>query len=99
MGFHHVAMAIHDVQANYDFYTQVMGFELVKTVTAPTPEGGFSKHFFYSTGKNEAGEQGVIGQVGDLGLGFGGDDRGDRGGLGAQGRGPGDQTAEKDAEA
>ena len=60
MGFHHVAMAIHDVQANYDFYTKVMGFELVKTVTAPTPEGGFSKHFFYSTGKNEAGEQGMI---------------------------------------
>jgi len=49
--------------------------------------------------RDEAGEQGVIGQVGGLGLGFGGDDRGDRGGLGAQGRGPGDQTAEKDAEA
>ena len=60
MGFHHVAIAINDVQANYDFYTQVMGFELVKTVTAPTPEGGYSKHFFYSTGKNEAGEQGMI---------------------------------------
>jgi catechol 2,3-dioxygenase-like lactoylglutathione lyase family enzyme len=46
MGFHHVAMAIHDVQANYDFNTKVMGFELVNTDTAPTPEGGFSKQFF-----------------------------------------------------
>ena len=37
-----------------------MGFELVKTVTAPTPEGGFSKHFFYSTGTSPSGEQGMI---------------------------------------
>ncbi len=60
MGFHHVAIAIHDTKANYDFYTNVMGFELVKTVTAPTPEGGFSKHFFYSTGTSPSGEQGMI---------------------------------------
>lgn len=60
MGFHHVAFAIRDAQANYDFYTNVMGFELVKTVTAPTPEGGWSKHFFYSTGTSPSGEQGMI---------------------------------------
>jgi len=60
MGFHHVAIAIHDTAANYDFYTRVMGFELVKTVTAPTPEGGWSKHFFYSTGTSPSGEQGMI---------------------------------------
>lgn len=60
MGFHHVAIAIRDTAANYDFYTRVMGFELVKTVTAPTPEGGWSKHFFYSTGTSPSGEQGMI---------------------------------------
>ena len=60
MGFHHVAIAIHDTKANYQFYTEVMGFELVKTVTAPTPEGGYSKHFFYSTGQTGSGEQGMI---------------------------------------
>ena len=60
MGFHHVAIAIHDTRANYDFYTRVMGFELVKVVTAPTPEGGWSKHFFYSTGTSPSGEQGMI---------------------------------------
>ena len=60
MAFHHVAFAMKDARANHDFYTRVMGFELVKTVTAPTPEGGFSKHFFYSTGRNESGEQGMI---------------------------------------
>lgn len=60
MGFHHVAIAIRDTAANYDFYTRVMGFELVKVVTAPTPEGGWSKHFFYSTGSSPSGEQGMI---------------------------------------
>jgi catechol 2,3-dioxygenase-like lactoylglutathione lyase family enzyme len=60
MGFHHVAIAIHDAKANYDFYTNVMGFELVKTVTGPTPDGGWSKHFFYSTGTSDSGEQGMI---------------------------------------
>ncbi len=53
MGFHHVALATRDTSATHDFYTRVMGFELVKVVTAPTPgdHGGWSKHFFYSTGQ------------------------------------------------
>jgi catechol 2,3-dioxygenase-like lactoylglutathione lyase family enzyme len=52
MGFHHVALATRDTAATHDFYTQVMGFTLVKVVTAPTPgeHGGWSKHFFYKTG-------------------------------------------------
>lgn len=53
MGFHHVALATRDTAATHEFYTNVMGFELVKVVTAPTPgdHGGWSKHFFYATGQ------------------------------------------------
>ena len=52
MAFHHVAFATNDTEATHRFYTDVMGFELVKVVTAATPGGGdgYSKHFFYSTG-------------------------------------------------
>ena len=54
MGFHHVALATKDTAATNDFYTRVMGFQLVKVVAAPTPgdKGGWSKHFFYDTGAN-----------------------------------------------
>ncbi len=52
MGFHHVALATHDTAATHTFYTEVMGFELAKVVAAPTPTGGWSKHFFYETGGN-----------------------------------------------
>lgn len=50
MGFHHVALATRDAAATDRFYTEVMGFRLVKVVAAPTPSGGWSKHFFYDTG-------------------------------------------------
>lgn len=63
MGFHHVALATNDTVATHHFYTDVMGFELVKVVAAPTPnEGeGFSKHFFYSTGTaSDSGDPGMI---------------------------------------
>ena len=52
MGFHHVALATRDTAATHRFYTEVMGFELVKVNVAPNPgeHGGWSKHFFYSTG-------------------------------------------------
>jgi hypothetical protein len=33
----------------YRFYTEAMGFELVKAVVNPTPEGGWAKHVFYDT--------------------------------------------------
>lgn len=50
MGFHHVALATPDIEATHRFYTEAMGFELVKAVVAPTPEGGWAKHVFYDTG-------------------------------------------------
>ncbi len=52
MGFHHVAVAARDLDATHRFYTEVMGFTLVKTVAAPTgsPGGGWAKHLFYDTG-------------------------------------------------
>jgi len=55
MGYHHVAMATTDLEASHRFYTEVMGFELVKTVVAPTgsPGGGWAKHVFYDTGGGE----------------------------------------------
>lgn len=52
MGFHHVAMACRDTEANHRFYTESMGFELVKVVVGKTPGGGWAKHFFYETGGN-----------------------------------------------
>ena len=36
MGFHHVALATRDLAATHAFYTEAMGFELVKAVVAPT---------------------------------------------------------------
>ena len=54
MPFHHLALATRDTKANHEFYTSAMGFELVKIVALPTPQGdGFSKHFFYDTGGGE----------------------------------------------
>jgi catechol 2,3-dioxygenase-like lactoylglutathione lyase family enzyme len=51
MAFHHVAVATRDLAATHRFYTETMGFELVKTVVAPTPgDHGWAKHVFYDTG-------------------------------------------------
>ena len=50
LGFHHVAVATRDLESSHRFYTEAMGFELVKVVTGKTPEGGWSKHAFYETG-------------------------------------------------
>jgi catechol 2,3-dioxygenase-like lactoylglutathione lyase family enzyme len=50
MGFHHVALATNDLVATHRFYTEVMGFRLVKTVVGETPKGGWAKHVFYDTG-------------------------------------------------
>jgi catechol 2,3-dioxygenase-like lactoylglutathione lyase family enzyme len=57
MGFHHVALATRDLAATHAFYTEAMGFELIKAVVAPTDApGGWAKHVFYDTG----GEEGLI---------------------------------------
>jgi catechol 2,3-dioxygenase-like lactoylglutathione lyase family enzyme len=50
MGFHHVAIATRDLDATHRFYTEGMGFTLVKVVAAPTPEAGWARHLFYDTG-------------------------------------------------
>lgn len=53
MGYHHVALVTRDMAATHTFYTEGMGFELVKVEKAPTPSGGWAKHFFYETGAGE----------------------------------------------
>jgi catechol 2,3-dioxygenase-like lactoylglutathione lyase family enzyme len=51
MAFHHLALATRDLEATHAFYTEVMGFTLVKTVVAPTEhDGGWARHVFYDTG-------------------------------------------------
>jgi catechol 2,3-dioxygenase-like lactoylglutathione lyase family enzyme len=50
MALHHVALATRDLEATHAFYTEVMGFRLVKTEVAPTPKGGWARHVFYDTG-------------------------------------------------
>ena len=49
MGVHHLAFATKDLAANHRFYTEAMGFELVKVEVAPMGKG-WAKHLFYSTG-------------------------------------------------
>ncbi len=53
MGFHHTAFATKDAQATHAFYTQAMGFELVKTIITPTENGGWAKHLFYEISPDE----------------------------------------------
>ena len=53
MAFHHLALVTRDARATYTFYTEAMGFELVKTVVGATPAGGWAKHFFFETGRGE----------------------------------------------
>ena len=54
MGFHHVAIATRDLPTTHRFYSEAMGFRLVKVVVAPTggPHGAWAKHLFYDTGGN-----------------------------------------------
>ena len=53
MGFHHTAFATRDLDATHRFYTEAMGFELVKVIVAPTEAGGWAKHAFYEITKDE----------------------------------------------
>jgi catechol 2,3-dioxygenase-like lactoylglutathione lyase family enzyme len=51
MAYHHIALATRDMDATHAFYTEAMGFDLVKAVVAPTENaGGWAKHLFYDTG-------------------------------------------------
>jgi catechol 2,3-dioxygenase-like lactoylglutathione lyase family enzyme len=49
MGVHHLAFATKDCLENHRFYTEAMGFELVK-VEVGKIGNGWAKHLFYSTG-------------------------------------------------
>jgi catechol 2,3-dioxygenase-like lactoylglutathione lyase family enzyme len=62
MAFHHVALATRDTEATYRFYTEVMGFELVKVVVGPNPgeHGGWSKHFFFATNPAVSLDEGLM---------------------------------------
>ena len=53
MGFHHTAFATKDLQATHRFYSEAMGFDLVKVVVAATEGGGWAKHVFYEITKDE----------------------------------------------
>lgn len=53
MGFHHTAVATRDLQATHKFYSEAMGFELVKVIANPTEGGGWAKHAFYEITKDE----------------------------------------------
>ena len=49
MSFHHVAVATRDIEATHAFYTEVMGFDLVKVDAIATDGGGWARHLFYDT--------------------------------------------------
>lgn len=53
MGINHLAFATKDMAATHRFYTESMGFELVKTEIVPKEAGGFARHAFYSTGSDD----------------------------------------------
>jgi len=52
MGVNHIALAVKDIEETHRFYTEAMGFELVKVEIVPQ-KGGFARHAFYSTGSTE----------------------------------------------
>jgi catechol 2,3-dioxygenase-like lactoylglutathione lyase family enzyme len=53
MAFHHVAIAATDLEATHKFYTEAMGFTLVRVETIPFLEDGWARHLFYDTGNGE----------------------------------------------
>jgi catechol 2,3-dioxygenase-like lactoylglutathione lyase family enzyme len=53
MAFHHVAITTRDLDATHRFYTEAMGFDLVKVEAAPVTESGWARHIFYDTGNGE----------------------------------------------
>jgi catechol 2,3-dioxygenase-like lactoylglutathione lyase family enzyme len=53
MAFHHVAIAARDLDSTHRFYSEAMGFELVKVDAIPFLEEGWARHLFYDTGNGE----------------------------------------------
>lgn len=52
MGVNHIALAVKDIEKTHRFYTEAMGFDLVKVEVVPQRRGGFARHVFYSTGSS-----------------------------------------------
>lgn len=52
MGVSHIALAVKNIEETHRFYTEAMGFDLVKVEIVPQ-KGGFARHVFYSTGSSE----------------------------------------------
>lgn len=50
---HHLAIAVKDVRRAHHFYTEVMGFRLVKVVKRKASVGGWTKHIFYDMGQGK----------------------------------------------
>jgi catechol 2,3-dioxygenase-like lactoylglutathione lyase family enzyme len=50
-GLHHVALVCEDMQRTVDFYTNVLGMKLVKTIDLPA---GIGQHFFFDMGGGQA---------------------------------------------
>ena len=46
-GLNHIALVCQDMQRTVDFYTNILGFKLVKTIDLP---GGLGQHFFFDFG-------------------------------------------------
>jgi catechol 2,3-dioxygenase-like lactoylglutathione lyase family enzyme len=46
-------MASRDIRATHVFYSEAMGFDLVKVEFMRTPDDGWAKHFFYDTGEGQ----------------------------------------------
>jgi catechol 2,3-dioxygenase-like lactoylglutathione lyase family enzyme len=53
MAFHHVAIAARDLDTTHRFYTEAMGFQLVRVEVIPYLETGWARHAFYDTGNGE----------------------------------------------
>ena len=53
MPFHHVAITTKDMTATHDFYSKVMGFDLVRVEKAVPNKDTWAKHFFYDTGNGD----------------------------------------------
>jgi catechol 2,3-dioxygenase-like lactoylglutathione lyase family enzyme len=49
-GLNHVALVCKDMQRTVDFYTNVLGMKLVKTIDLP---GGVGQHFFFDAGRGQ----------------------------------------------
>ena len=53
MAYHHIGIAVKNIARSHKFYTEAMGFKLVKIVKRKAPEGGWTKHIFYDCGDGE----------------------------------------------